>query len=231
MPDIGTVFITKKRGQRTMRLRVDTRGTIQVSMPWIIPRRHALEFVASKREWIKRQQAERSFTPYHGMLFGKTLKLHIESDSVSKRIKRNDKTVIVPLPEPYDPANEEHIDKIQKAVMSALRCEAETLLLPRLRELAGMYDFEYKSSSIKSLTGRWGSCDSTRHIALSLFLVQLPIELIDYVIIHELAHTRCMNHSAAFWQQVARHCPDYKDLRRQMKGLQPRLYDAKAFMA
>jgi predicted metal-dependent hydrolase len=231
VPDVGTVFIQKKRGQRTLRLRVDHYGAVQVSMPWIMPRKHALDFIRSKRDWITEQQADRTFNPYNGMLFGKTLRLVLEENSTRSRTSQKGKDVIVPFTHEFVENNPDHIEKIQSAITKAMRFEAEKLLLPRLQEFAEVYGFQYKSSAVKRLSGRWGSCDSNAHIVLNLYLVQLPIELIDYVLFHELAHTKHMNHSPAFWAEVLRVCPDYKAIRKQMRGLQPRIYDAKTFMA
>lgn len=231
VPQIGTIFVTKKRGQRTMRLRVDTKGLVQVSMPWLVPLSAAQDFVLSKRDWIQEQQSSTSFQPYDGMLLGKTLQLRIEENSSSVRSNQKDKTIIVPFGAEFDQSNPDHFKKVKNAITKALRTEAEKVLLPRLKELAELYGFEYQSASIKQLVGRWGSCDSARHIALSLYLVQLPIELIDYVLIHELTHTIHLNHSQDFWHDVQQLCPEYKNLRRKMKDLQPRIYDAKTFMA
>lgn len=231
VPSIGTVFITRKRGQRTIRLRVDSKGAVQVSMPWLVPRSAVLDFLEDRRDWIQEQQADRTFTPYNGMLFGKTLRLIIMQRSNTVRSKQIGKDVIVYFDTDYDPNNTDHVAKIHKAMMRALRTEAERVLLPRLKELSDMYGFSYNSSGIKQVTGRWGSCDSNRHIVLSLFLIQLPIEMIDYVIIHELTHTQHLNHSPAFWEHVSRFCPDYKQIRKRMRQLQPRIYDAKTFMA
>lgn len=231
VPEIGTVYVTKKRGQRTMRLRVDPKGAVQITLPWLVSRNMVMQFVLSKRDWIKKQQAEYVFRPYDGMMLGKTLVLRIEENSVASRTKLKGKTIIVPFPALYEPQNGTHVEKIKKAVMKALRNEAETVLLPRLREFAYEYGFEFHSAGIKQVTGRWGSCDSNKHISLSLYLIQLPIELIDYVLIHELAHTRHMNHSPAFWSSVESVCPDFKHSRKQIRSLRPRIYDAKTFMA
>ena len=66
---------------------------------------------------------------------------------------------------------------------------------------------------LSSAMGRWGSCNSRREIRITWRLVKAPAELVDYVICHELAHLRHMNHSAAFWAEVERQCPDYRRLR------------------
>ncbi len=231
VPNIGTVFITKKRGQRTMRLRVDAKGQIQVSMPWFAARSQAINFISTKTDWIREQQAHTQFKPYSGMLFGKTLQLIIKENSNRIRVEHNGKQLVVHFPDRYNPASKTDVSKIEKAIMGALRTESEKILLPRLKELAAMYDFSFASSSIKRVVGRWGSCDSQKHITLSIFLIQLPIELIDYVILHELTHTIHMNHSPAFWARLEQDCPDYKELRKNMRGLRPKIYDAKTFMA
>lgn len=231
VPNIGTVFITKKRGQRSLRLRIDNKGQVQVTMPWLVPRGAAVDFIINKQAWIQEQQAEQLFVPYNGMLFGKTLRLIIMQRSQTVRSKQIGKDLLVYFEDNYDSSNNQHVSKIKKAMMKSLRNEAEIVLLPRLKELADLYGYSYKSSGIKQVIGRWGSCDSRKHICLSLYLIQLPIEMIDYVILHELAHTKHMNHSPAFWLEVEQYEPQYKQIRKKMKQMQPRIYDAKTFMS
>lgn len=231
LPEIGTVYLTKKRGQKNLRLRVDPKGKIQLSMPWFAPRAYALKFVSSKKDWILQQKAEAEFQPYNGMLFGKTLQLVIRENSSNTRSKQDGKHLIVHYSQSFDVNNPEHKQKIEKAMMKALRTEAEMILLPRLKEFSEQYQLPYTSSSIKHVIGRWGSCDSSRHITLSIFLTQLPIDLIDYVLVHELAHTQHMNHSPDFWAKVESIYPDFRQARRRMKELRPKIYDAKTFMS
>ena len=82
-----------------------------------------------------------------------------------------------------------------------------------VEELTGMQAESYRITSAGS---RWGSCNERKCIALSWKLVQCPQETIDYVIIHELAHLKELNHSAKFWKIVAGFCPEYRTLRRQL---------------
>jgi predicted metal-dependent hydrolase len=69
---------------------------------------------------------------------------------------------------------------------------------------------------LSSATARWGSCNTDREVRIAWRLVKAPQELIDYVICHELAHLRHMNHSAAFWAEVERQCPAYRVLRARL---------------
>ncbi len=86
-----------------------------------------------------------------------------------------------------------------KVVTEALRKQAKAILPPRLRELAARHGFHYTRISITSARTRWGSCSNKGHINLSLYLMILPLRLSDYVLLHELCHTREMNHGTRFW--------------------------------
>ena len=83
--------------------------------------------------------------------------------------------------------------------MEALRRNAKIVLPPRLYMLSMKHGLPYEQLKINSSKGRWGSCSAKKHINLSCYLMLLPSHLIDYVLLHELAHTKEMNHSEKFW--------------------------------
>jgi len=80
-----------------------------------------------------------------------------------------------------------------------LRKKAKAELLPRLAQLAHQYNFCYNRSFIKNNKSNWGSCSGVNNINLNLRLVLLPEDLRDYVMLHELCHTRFKNHGDRFW--------------------------------
>lgn len=88
---------------------------------------------------------------------------------------------------------------LRKVIEEALRRNAKIILPPRLYQLSIRHNLPYKSVKINSSNGRWGSCSTRRSINLSCYLVLLPGHLIDYVLLHELAHTCEMNHGERFW--------------------------------
>ena len=95
---------------------------------------------------------------------------------------------------------------------------ARAVLMPwlqqRLEYWQGRMGVRASKVRVRRLKSRWGSCSSRGNLSFSLSLVQLPKRLADYVVVHELAHLREMNHSPAFWAEVAAVMPDY-DARRQ----------------
>lgn len=87
----------------------------------------------------------------------------------------------------------------------------------RVYELAALTKLTPKSVSIKSYKGRWGCCDSQNNLIFNYILFMLSEEMRDYVIVHELCHTLCRNHSPAFWHLVSKYIPDYRRIRAEMK--------------
>ena len=71
--------------------------------------------------------------------------------------------------------------------------------------------------AVRSQKTRWGSCSTKGNVNFNYLLAYMPEELLDYVVIHELAHRRYMNHSKDFWSEVEKYCPDYKKRRKELK--------------
>jgi predicted metal-dependent hydrolase len=94
-------------------------------------------------------------------------------------------------------------------IQKHLRRLAEQELPKRVMELAGVYGFQVSRISLRDQKSRWGSCSRRGTISLNWRLIQTPESVRDYIILHELAHRRQMNHSDKFWQEVARLCPNY----------------------
>ena len=116
-----------------------------------------------------------------------------------------------------------HLVKISKdlngrKVLHAIDAvKARIVLEKRIRELAIKHSFHFNKLSIRNQRTRWGSCSNKNNISLNAKLLHLPQELIDYVILHELVHTKIKNHSKEFWQMLEKHIDNCKIYDKRLK--------------
>lgn len=96
--------------------------------------------------------------------------------------------------------------------------KAQRLIAERLKYFNEFYKFQYAAVRVRNQKTRWGSCSRRGNLSFNYRLAFLPPEVADYVIVHELCHLREFNHSARFWEQVARTLPNYAARRRALKG-------------
>lgn len=99
----------------------------------------------------------------------------------------------------------------------ALADKALQVIPPRVRQLAARMGVTYGRITIRNQQGRWGSCSSMGNLNFNCLLMLAPAEVLDYVIVHELAHRKEMNHSPAFWAQVEAVLPDYRQREKWLK--------------
>ena len=99
----------------------------------------------------------------------------------------------------------------------ALADKALQVIPPRVCQLAARMGVTYGRITIRNQQGRWGSCSSTGNLNFNCLLMLAPAEVLDYVIVHELAHRKEMNHSSAFWAQVEAVLPDYRQREKWLK--------------
>lgn len=95
--------------------------------------------------------------------------------------------------------------------------KARAMLASRLERLARIHGFEYNRVTIRNQTSRWGSCSGKNNINLNVNLVRLPDDLRDYVMMHELVHTRVKNHSKQFWRELDKLVGDGKSMQRRLR--------------
>ena len=211
------IILVRRRGTRSLKLALKSDGSIRVSVPYGIPEFAATTFVKSKSEWIKANLVVAPIVRNNSHI-GKSHRLTIEfSDASRHSTKISSTDIIVRLPVGSIIEDERSQNIIKKACEKALLIEATNLLPQRLDSIATKTKINYKANTIKKLKSRWGACDNHSNITLNSFLIQLDWSLIDYVICHELAHTKFHNHQSEFWNLVAKISPDYKKLRKELK--------------
>lgn len=168
------------------------------------------------REIVAKSQPEINYE--NGMQIGKSHTLVVRqktSGELSADI--HGQRIILNLPEDLSLDDLEVQQTLRDAVIKALRREAKSYLPRRLKFLAENHGYEYEKVRFSHASSRWGSCSSNGTISLNIALMKLPFELIDYVLLHELAHTKEMNHSQSFWSLVEAADPNYKAHRRTLK--------------
>jgi predicted metal-dependent hydrolase len=113
-------------------------------------------------------------------------------------------------------AYEKRKQAFNEGFLSIDKAEAEKRIIERLAELAKQHRFIYNKATIRNQRTRWGSCSAKGNISLNIKLVALPPELFDYVLLHELAHTRVHNHSRRFWQELDKYVDNGKAKAKQL---------------
>ena len=106
--------------------------------------------------------------------------------------------------------------KCRKILLSWLREQAQIYLVLWLNEMSRKTQLKFNEVCIRSQQTRFGSCSYKKNISLNDRLLFLPKELVSYVILHELCHTKHLNHSASFWELLATWDPDYREHRRAL---------------
>ena len=133
-------------------------------------------------------------------------------------IKQNGREHILLYPAATNLHSPERQACLRDVIHRYLRGRAKEILPERLQQLAMQHGFAFSSVSLRDCHTRWGSCSSRGSISLSIYLVLLPDELIDYVLLHELCHTVEMNHSDKFWALLDKVCQrDSRTLRQALK--------------
>jgi predicted metal-dependent hydrolase len=215
------VTVYKRRTNRHLRLTIGPSGEVRVSIPAWAPYKAGLAFARSRYDWIMSRRPSTALLA-DGQAVGKAHRLAFVPSKDSKLSSRlSGGTVTIRYPSNMTPASPAVQEMARKACFRALKAQANQLLPQRLAGLADAHGFEYGRVSVKRLKSRWGSCDHAGNIVLNLFLMQLPWDLIDYVLLHELAHTKVLRHGPDFWQEMARVLPDAKQRRKRLKDFQP----------
>ena len=196
-------------------------GTLRVSVPSYAPLFMVKRMIQSSRTDIRKLfAAQPNLTLTHGMQVGKSHTLVLR-DGVARSVKRQGLQLIVTLGPNDTPSQPDIVDTVRTHMRTILRKEAKAHLPKRISHLANTHGFTFSSLRFTHASSRWGSCNSNQAISLNIALMNLPFELIDYVLLHELAHTKHLNHSKSFWDEVARTDPDFAAHRGQLKRYNP----------
>lgn len=220
--EFGKITIRRSSKATQVRLRVAPNGTLRASLPMYAPTFLVKRLLKSSRGELRTllQQSQPETSYINGMKIGKSHTLIVQPASYFN-VARKGQKITVDLPAEMTLEDPKVVRAIRDVVIAALRVEAKAYLPKRLSFLAQASQMSYGTVRFSHASGRWGSCSSKGTISLNIALMKLPFELIDYVLIHELAHTQHMNHSPEFWALVGRGDPQYVEHRRILKEETP----------
>ncbi len=211
--------LVRRRGRRGVGLRVDGTG-LTVAASLTTPLAAIEQVIAENNRWVLKKLEEWSHrkivpqrweTGMHIPYLGETLTLMVDVDAGLKR------THVEPLMgHLFVRIKSGESELIEKAVVAWYKKEALPYLAQRAFFYARLHGLLPPRVFLSHANGRWGSCNSRREVRLAWRLMKARPALIDYVVCHELAHLRHMNHSASFWQEVERMCPEYEALKKEL---------------
>lgn len=201
--------------RKTLSLIVESDGTLTVRAPLRMKEADIRRFIEAKADWIKQKQAraQEEALPSHQYVDGETF-LYLGRE-IPLRIIPNGRPALV-------------MDRVFKLTRSArpqaescfeawYKKQARAVLSERVEYFAKLHGFRVGKIRISSARTRWGSCSSKETLSFTWRLVMAPLEVIDYVVVHELCHLNEMNHSRTFWARVEAILLDYKACRKWLK--------------
>ncbi len=185
---------------------------LEVVIPRNFPRKQIPRILQQHEGWITKQLNKHRHT-FQASALPETIQLALTAEHISlayTRLSDQDAKASLRYQQgTLSISHHQYQDAIQQ-LRHWLRCKARQQLPPMLSEIARQYDFSFTKTSIRSQKSRWGSCSSRGTISLNDQLMFMPPASVKYLMIHELCHTRHMNHSARFWQLVESCCADYR---------------------
>lgn len=192
--------------RKTLSLSVNRDGEIVVRAPFTVHEEEILLFLYRHRAWIEKQLTLRDVHPRFAD--GEIVSLCGRNYQIvgGTRAKLEGETLILPA------------ENREEAFAALLRRLTRARMQKFLDEICGAYGLTYTRLSVTGARSRWGSCGTNRHIAFTFRTAFLPDDLAYYLAVHELCHTRHMDHGKDFWKEVYSILPGYRALRARLKS-------------
>lgn len=215
-------YTIKRSPRRRLSMTIDHRG-LRVLGPMNLSLRQTESLILTHEHWVIQKLDEwrperlNSCWSIHGdtplPIFGVPYAVRTAHHAARiPQIERLENALLLHTSDPNNTA------RSHKSLVQWLRLEALAYFESRINELAPRMDVRISALSLSQARTRWGSCTSHGHIRLNWRLVHLPHDLVEYVIVHELAHLKEMNHSPRFWAVVESIYPEHKAARKALRS-------------
>ncbi len=223
---IGYKMRRSKRAKR-MRMQMESDKTLTIVLPTLMPQFAATNFLNTNKKWVEAQlkkiEIKHIAYPPHKYKEGETFfylgekyKLTYKPHKLKRaKLKIEGDVFVVYLYEKVKEA--EGFKQAKKVVEDFYKKKATEIVHDRLQYFNDYYKHKYNKVTLRNQKSRWGSCSALKNLNFNWRLSMAPIEIIDYVIVHELCHLKQMNHSQKFWDLVAKTIPDHKEKRKWLK--------------
>ncbi len=215
LDEIGLVQMTKNgRAKRNYNLKIHQNGTVHVSIPpggsykeaESVMKDMKDKIIAAKKR-LKTQMPTRKYFDFETVVNTRHSKITFhQTDKTNVHYNIGEASIKLYIPKTIDIKAEETQAMIFSFLEAIIRDEARLYIPHRVAALAEKHNFNFSSAKITSAKTRWGSCSGKNNLNFSLHLMQLPDELIDYVVLHELCHTIHKNHGKAFYEKLNEVC-------------------------
>ena len=221
--EFGKVTVRKSSRSHTMKATVAPNGVLRLSVPSYAPIFMVKRMIASSRSELRALMDTRpQVVISDGQSIGKSHSMSVRTGH-ARSIRTNGLQLIITLAPQDDVLDPSLIEEVRSKCISLLRKEAKAHLPKRIKYISEQFGFNYSSLRFTHSSSRWGSCNSKKAISLNIALMNIPFELIDYVLIHELVHTVHLNHSKEFWAHVSSVDPDYQQHKKLLKTFNPHI--------
>jgi len=226
-PQLGTIKLRRNHLSKSIKISIKPDASIHVSMPPRTPLFVVKRFIeSSKKELLSIRESKATIAEkiYQDQdIIGRSHKIILDTSKPKLQTRIHGQSIKWFVPESIESSSHEAQTVLAAPIKKVLTAQAKAYLPRRLKYLADLHDLSFSAVQFGNPKGRWGSCSSQKIIRLNIALMNVPLELIDYVLIHELCHTVQMNHSSDFWELVASISPSYREHRRLLKKHSPYL--------
>lgn len=210
------VRLIRSNQRKSISIQIKPQAPIQVRCPLITPTWHVMDFLNQKKDWINKHwqtpAAKTGIKADESYLFlGEPLKLKaVMTPLKTVFFSRHVDSLMVHLPEAlWIEYREQDLTDFRSQFLKFYHREAVTLILDRMKIWQERTGLRPKKVAFRNQKTRWGSCSSSGTISLNWRLIAAPLEVIDYILVHELCHLQHMNHSSKFWSLVQSHYPNW----------------------